>query len=272
MLGSMKTKLRDAFHHNSFEDTHMYQKNSIYRMDQYHANRQRLSDQVLEHLTQLIMERSLKPGDELPSEAELAVNYQVSKPVIRVALNQLSAMGIVEIRQGKSTKVRSLSSAPLELFFRLAVRVSKDGLIEAIELRRSLETSIAALAAEHITDDDLAELEEILKDLDKNKYTVEEWIQSDLTFHHLLAKSANNKLMAFLMEALSGTIEESIRILHLHRELRDPEATWQRHVDIVSALKARDREMARTAINAHFDASAPIIDTYFNSSDRRDPA
>jgi GntR family transcriptional repressor for pyruvate dehydrogenase complex len=249
----------------------MYSKTSIYRMDQYQANRQRLSDQVLEHLTQLIMERSLKPGDELPSEAELAENYRVSKPVIRVALNQLSAMGIVDIRQGKPTKVRSLSSAPLELFFRLAVRVSKEGLKEAIELRRSLETSIAELAAEHITETNLAALEEILNDLDQHKYTVEEWIQSDLAFHHLLAKSAKNKLMLFLMEALSGTIEESIRILHLHRELRDPEATWQRHADIVGALKARDSEKVKNAIYAHFDASAPIIETYFNNADQRDP-
>ncbi|NNC01131.1 FadR family transcriptional regulator, partial [Corallococcus exiguus] len=67
----------------------------IYRFDGDARSRIKLSDAVLHRLTDLILERALKPGDSLPSESELARSFDVSKPVIREALRQLAVMGVV---------------------------------------------------------------------------------------------------------------------------------------------------------------------------------
>jgi GntR family transcriptional repressor for pyruvate dehydrogenase complex len=103
----------------------------------------RLGDALIARITQAIHDGRLKPGDALPSESRIAASFGVSKPIAREAIRQLAAMGVVHIQQGKPTRVQALDAAPLDRFFRFAVRGSKTGLIEAVELRRILEPPIA---------------------------------------------------------------------------------------------------------------------------------
>ena len=83
----------------------------------------------------------------MPSESALADRYNVSKPVIREALTQLAAFGMVKIRQGRPAQVLGVNAAPLAEFIRLAMVASGQGLREAVELRQALETRIARIAA-----------------------------------------------------------------------------------------------------------------------------
>src|SRR6478735_10843163 len=115
----------------------------------------RLGDVMLERLTQAIVDGRFKPGDALPSESQLASAYKVSKPVVREAVRELAAMGVVQIQQGKVSRVRALDGGPLQRFYRLAMGGGQRRLIEAVQLRRILEIPIARLAAENRTSDDL---------------------------------------------------------------------------------------------------------------------
>ena len=108
----------------------------------------RLGDAVIQRITQAIHDGRLKPGDSLPSEARIAASFGVSKPIAREAIRQLAAMGVVHIQQGKPTRVQALDAAPLDRFYRFAVRGRANGLTEAVELRRILEPPIAAHSAE----------------------------------------------------------------------------------------------------------------------------
>ena len=94
----------------------------------------------------------------MPSEARIATSFGVSKPIAREAIRQLAAMGVVHIQQGKPTRVQALDAAPLDRFFRFAVRGSKTGLTEAVELRRMLEPPIARFSAERRSPADLERL------------------------------------------------------------------------------------------------------------------
>jgi GntR family transcriptional repressor for pyruvate dehydrogenase complex len=223
------------------------------------TRREKLSDVVLKGLVDLLIESGLKPGDALPSEGELCRHFGVSKPVVREAMHRLLMMGVIEVRHGKPAIIRAMSSDPLELFFRFALRASRQGLREAVELRRALETQIAAMAAGRISPSQAAALESALSEMDEAKEEPERWVQADLRFHLTLAEAAGNGLILFLIEALRGTMEETIRVLNAQRPLRDPEATVRRHAAIVAAVVRGDRAAARATMDAHFDATEPVV-------------
>lgn len=221
--------------------------------------RQKLSDLAVERLVALLMDSDMKPGDVLPSETDLARAFGVSKPVVREAMHRLVSMGVLDIRQGKATSVRAINSEPLALFFRFAMRASRQGLREAVELRRTLETEIAVLAARNISDRQLTELGTIIAEMAKARDDADRWVAADVRFHMLLAQSSGNTLITFLIEALRSTMEETIRIMHAQRPLRDQDATFRRHQAIHDAIAGRDVQAAREAMEAHFAATEPVV-------------
>lgn len=221
--------------------------------------RQKLSDLAVERLVELLMSGGLKPGDALPSETDLARAFGVSKPVVREAMHRLVSMGVLEIRQGKPASVRAIGAEPLALFFRFAMRASRQGLREAVELRRTLETEIAAMAARTITEAQLAELAAVLAELKEARDDADRWVAADVRFHGILAQASGNTLIAFLIEALRDTTAETIRVMHAQRSLRDQDATYRRHEAIHRAVAARDPEAARAAMAAHFAATEPVV-------------
>lgn len=223
-------------------------------------DKQRLTEAVTQFVIDRVAERVYRPGDQLPSESELAKRLNVSKPVVREALGRLSALGIVQIQQGKPTTIKGLSVAPLDQFLRLAVRVTDNGLREAVELRRAIEVEVAALAAERATPLQLEPVELALEKMRANiDGDFERWLQGDLAFHVALARCSGNALLEHLVSALVDTIKFTQRALGMQRDLRDPTATVARHQAIVDAIKARDPAAARIAMTTHFAVSDAVI-------------
>ena len=169
----------------------------------------RLGDALIARITQAIHDGRLKPGDALPSEARIATSFGVSKPIAREAIRQLAAMGVVHIQQGKPTRVQALDAATLDRFFRFAVRGSKTGLTEAVELRRVLEPPIARYSAERRSSADIERLAAILVRMEAALTDVPRWIEADLDFHEAIAASAGNRLLDLQIRALRPVIRRS---------------------------------------------------------------
>jgi len=225
------------------------------------ADRQRLAVQVFDQLTLAISTGVVVEGDALPSESSLAARFNVSKPVIREALTQLSAFGMVHIRQGRPAQVRGVNAAPLADFFKLAMVASGQGLREAVELRRALETQLAVLAAQRREPEGLAAMAAALADMQACDDDVLRWAALDCAFHLGLARAAGNRLMLHLMEALAGPIRQSIEIITAQRDLAGSRrATLARHRRIFDAVEAGDVSAAGAAIARHFGASSPVVD------------
>lgn len=225
-----------------------------------HVGRPRLSEAVLDHLTDQILAGVLQPGDALPSEVDLAKAFQVSKPTVRDALRYLSALGVVDIRQGRPTTVGRLRADTLSQFFRFAVAGNENKFRDVIQLRRALECVAAPLAAERITDEEIGVLRAILANLEANKHDHDQWVFWDARFHLHIAVVSRNVLLPYLMEALLGVMEDTIRALHTRRIASDPEKTYQRHVDLTDAIASRDPQRALTLMAEHFDASLMLIE------------
>ena len=172
----------------------------------------RLADGVLAALSQAILDGRLKPGEALPSEAALAASFGVSKQVVREAVRQLAALGAVQIGQGRATRVVEMTDAqPLARFWRFAVGSTREGLAEAVEMRRILEPQVARLAAKHATPDGVAALRGALKRMDAALGDVPAWIPADLDFHEQLGRMSGNRLVRLQVQGLRPVIEEVLR-------------------------------------------------------------
>lgn len=234
----------------------------------------RLGDAVIQRITQAIHDGRLKPGDFLPSEARIAASFGVSKPIAREAIRQLAAMGVVHIQQGKPTRVQALDAAPLDRFYRFAVRGRANGLTEAVELRRILEPPIAAHSAERRTAEDIEKLDLILARMEDALGNVPRWIEADLDFHEAVAASSANRLLDFQIRGLRPVIREVMEIFN-SREARGPadwQRTFERHVRVVEAIRAGDPAAAFAAMNKHFEAAeAAIAELANHREDHHEP-
>jgi len=105
-----------------------------------------ITDAVVRRLEDLVL-GELEPGDELPSEADLAATFQVSRLTVREAARTLQARGLLETRHGRRTMVARPSAAPIGGWFTAAVRRDPRQLLDLLEVRRALEVQIASLAA-----------------------------------------------------------------------------------------------------------------------------
>lgn len=221
----------------------------------------RLGDALIQRITQAIHDGRLKPGDALPSEARLAASFGVSRPIAREAIRQLAAMGVVHIQQGKPTRVRALDAAPLDRFFRFAVRGSKTGLTEAVELRRILEPPIARYSAARRSQADLDKLAAILVRLEAALTDVPRWIEADLDFHEAIAASAGNTLLDLQIRALRPLNREIMELFNSRSERTEADwrKTYERHVEVVEAIRAGDPDAAERAMRKHFEAAEAAI-------------
>lgn len=225
----------------------------------------RLADGVLAELTAAILDGRLPEGSALPSEARLAARFGVSKQVVREAIRQLSALGVLEIGQGRSTRVRGMDAEPLGRFWSFAVGVTRQGLREAVELRRLLEPGVAALAAERATPEGVAALEAALARMEAALADTTLWIGADLDFHETVARMAGNRLVELQMRGLRPVIERVMGLLNHAgtRTAADWRVTLDRHARVVRAIGSRRPAAAHRAMLDHFGAADTAIAALF---------
>ena len=111
---------------------------------------ERLSDKLAELLRQHLESGEWAPGDKLPTEQQLTEQFQVSRTVVREAVSRLKSMGLLTSRQGAGMFVAPRIQARA-LAFDPTVLTSLDAVLQVVEVRRTLEGEVAALAAQRIT-------------------------------------------------------------------------------------------------------------------------
>jgi GntR family transcriptional repressor for pyruvate dehydrogenase complex len=227
----------------------------------------RLADGVLAELTGAILDGRLPEGGALPSEARLAARFGVSKQVVREAIRQLAALGIVEIGQGRATRVVAMTGEPLGRFWRFAVGETAAGLREAVELRRMLEPQVAQLAARRATPAGIEELSAALATMQAALDDTARWMAADLDFHETLARLTGNRLVQLQMHGLRPVIERVMQRMNnvANRTRADWLVTFERHARVQRAVAARDADAAHAAMLDHFAAAEGAIAAIFTA-------
>lgn len=202
---------------------------------------------VVRHLERAIESGVYQVGGRLPSERELSEELGVSRPVIREAIIVLESRGLVQTRHGAGVFVHSAggtSAAPAD---------SDPGPFEVIEVRRLLEGEIAALAAELISERQLAELQRLIDRIGDMRLDEPTREKADRAFHIALARITENDVLVGIVERMWDMRYQSALCEYFFRRARESgiEPPADEHQKILDALNARDGEAARLAMREH---------------------
>jgi len=222
------------------------------------ARRSIVSD-AREQITRLIVSGALKPGEKLPAERQLIELLGVSRPTLREGIAALTAMGILEARQGAGTFVSDLDPARIVEPLVLIVNLNSEVLRELFDVRRILESGAIQLAAEHIGDDELAELHRLLSELRAARGSLKRFMKLDIEFHRTIHRASHNELLIALLESVGHLASESRAVTSQRPAVRTQ--AHRDHVGIVKALESRDPLAAREAMLAHLDHMRNALDS-----------
>ena len=228
----------------------------------------RLYEQIVQQIEDSVLNGSLKPGDQLPAERELAQRLGVSRTAVREAVKALREKGLVEAYSGRGTFVTDGTSQAARQSFDLMVKIGQtEGSPHLAELRLILEPGIAALAAARIEEEDLAAMREAVAVMERSQNDPAAYIEADLDFHLALAEAAANPLILSLIDSIVGLLrEQRIKIFNVEG---GPQRGQFHHKHILEAMERRDPEMARSAMRAHLEQ---VRDDSQVSVDSKSPA
>jgi GntR family transcriptional regulator, transcriptional repressor for pyruvate dehydrogenase complex len=222
-----------------------------------HACPVAITDSVVQRLERLVLEE-LEPGAELPSEADLAVQFGVSRLTVREAARSLQARGLVETRHGRRTMVAHPNAGPIGGFFTAAVRRDPRRLMDLLEVRRALEVHIAALAATQATRATVSAMEMALAAMRDAAADPVALHEADIGFHASVATAAGNQMLSFLIEAMEEPLRASrLRSMQGHLARGGTvEDVIEQHALVLDRVRARDPKGAAAAMLAHLDQTA----------------
>ena len=214
-----------------------------------------LVQEVVQHIASQIQGGRLQAGDQLPTESAIMVELAVSRTVVREAISRLQASGLVETRHGVGTF--ALAPAPDHGNFRIS-DVDFDtvsDVIALLELRISLETEAAGLAAQRRTEHNLVAMQDMLDAFVAAIEGESDAVPSDFQFHMEVARATGNRHFADLMNYLGTMIIPRARV---NTPKRAPEGrliylrrVHGEHESIFSAIRNQDTDAARAAMRTH---------------------
>ena len=210
----------------------------------------RLYEQILQQIEDAILKGTLKPGDQLPAERELAQQFGVSRTAVREAVKALREKGLVEAYSGRGTFVTDGTSQAVRQSLDLMMKIGQpEGSTHLAEVRAILEPEIAALAAIRAEEQDIAAMREAVAVMDRSGSDGDAFIEADLDFHLSLAEAAANPLILSLIDSIVGLLRE--QRMRVFKVKGGPERGQFHHKRILEAVERRDSEKAREAMRAH---------------------
>ncbi|WP_158850325.1 FadR/GntR family transcriptional regulator [Saccharothrix deserti] len=216
-------------------------------------SRSRLYEQVLERLRDHVIEGELRAGDKLPPERELAQRLGVSRASVKQAIVVLEVQGFVEVRHGGGTYLVR-DNLDLEPVGRLVERRRR--LPDVLEARETLETRLAALAAERRSEDDIKAMDAALRLMAEEIAAGEPGAEGDRRFHASVTAAARSSLLEEFMHVIAEQITES-RNESLRQPGR-PHRSLAQHQRILDAIAAGDPKAAAAAMRKHVQTVAKV--------------
>jgi len=209
------------------------------------------TDQVVDRIERLIVERQLGENETLPSERELAAMLGVSRNILREGLSILGQKGLVETVPGRRTRVGRPGLRQLRSTVDLMVRVGDVSLAELNEVRLIVEPEIAFRAAANATAEGVRELGATLETLEARRLEPAGHVEADVAFHRQVAQLAGNALLVMLLDAVSEPLMRSMALgTGIPRAIEEGD---RYHRAVYEAIKRRDPPGAMAAMQEHMD-------------------
>ena len=218
----------------------------------------KLYRQIADSIAAEIETGRYRPGDRLPTERDLALQFGVSRPTLREALIALEILGLIEAKHGHGILVTGNTGKASP------ITDSEIGAFELIEARRLFEGEVAAMAATLVHDDQIEELEKLLKKMDDKDPVKAE--KADREFHLQIANITGNGALIACVENLWDWRYRSPLAKNILARAADlgMKQRINEHTGILDALRKRSSSAARQAMHDHMDR---VIDHLLNATE-----
>jgi GntR family transcriptional repressor for pyruvate dehydrogenase complex len=204
---------------------------------------------IANRLEEMIISDIIRVDEKLPSEQILAINFGVSRPVIREALMLLKARGLVEQKNGEGAFISQPSPENMTDTVRRIIQIGGIDMPALCEVRVALEALSATLASEKAQKKDLDALRQINRQMTESRNDLARRAELDVLFHVKIAEAGGNRLLIFFINSLASQLSEMIeKNLTLEGAAEDGERYHER---IIDAISTQDAEVAEELMRNH---------------------
>jgi GntR family transcriptional repressor for pyruvate dehydrogenase complex len=204
-----------------------------------------LSDQVAQQIISLIVDDHLGVGSRLPPLSELAGYLGVSRTAVREAIKRLDAWGIISVKHGVGTFVAEMPEDVLTVPFKITAGRSGAAQRKFQQVRKVLEPSIAALAAENAGPEHIERMQETLARMYEALDNPVAYDQADMDFHTALVRATQNEILVMIMHPVMDILRQTIQA---PEEVAERLTVYERHHAIFECVKAGQPGRAREAM------------------------
>ncbi|HRO12264.1 FCD domain-containing protein [Amaricoccus sp.] len=215
------------------------------------------------HIMDLILEGSLRPGEPLLPEREMATRLKVSRPTLRQGIKMLEDKGLLVAEPGGGRTVAPLVTSVTDPLIEL-MSTRTDVVDDYLELRATMERMAAALAASRANEVDRATLQGCMDRIDRAhaKADPQDEADADVDLHVAIYEASHNIVLLQIMRALSGMLRQGVlhnrQKLYARPEVR--EVLLEQHRAIFEAVMARDPAAAGSAAEEHMTYTKRVLD------------
>ena len=233
------------------------------------SSKRKLSDMVSEAIVEFILEEALKPGEKLPTEKELSQQLGIGRTSLREGIRQLETVGLLSSHQGKGVYLRevtldSLFASGKHIPITSFLTLNKEEILDWLSVRVIFEVEACRLAAERITDEELAALQEIHQTMADSLSNRKEFVAQAVNFHKQILLSSGNVILAKLYGFMQDLYSKQISIITDFPQAMEHSLFF--HGQILQSLMERNVEKAAKNLQAHIEDVKKAVIENFDSS------
>ncbi|HML38292.1 MAG TPA: FCD domain-containing protein [Bacillota bacterium] len=215
------------------------------------------SNKVYNFVLEQIKSNKWSAGEKIYTEKELCEELEVSRIAVREALEQCSALGILEKRKGAGTYVSEIDISNILKNIVPLMTLKPMELMEVLRFRLHFEPGNIIEFMKHTDEKDIVELENTYKKMQEKALENKDFYTADYEFHKIIAKGTKNSIIISINEMLTGVLVASQEMTNLKI---GPEIGLHYHKEIIEAIKNNDSEMAALLMTRHIEATIKCIE------------
>lgn len=220
----------------------------------YRVEKRNLYEDVAAKIENYIIQNAAQSGQKLPAEKALALNFGVSRPVIREALKLLKERQLIESHTGGGTYTCKPGTQNLIDVIKRMIQMDCIDYTHVFNMRLLLEPYACRLAAQHhLSEEQLGALEDTIKKMIENQHNTEERIYYDLQFHTLIAQYSENPILATFVQSMTGLLKPIIREALIPSEGHLSGVEF--HRQLLGILRRNDGDEAERVMREHLQVS-----------------
>lgn len=214
-------------------------------------------EQIVDNITNAIMNGELKPGDKIPTENELCASMGVGRNSVREAIKILGAYGVINIKRAEGTFVTQDYDSKMLYPVLYGIILQKDSANQIVELRKIIDVGILQLAMDKLDLDSLHKIEQAMKELEEkvtaSNIKAEDIFAADVAFHMVLVDITQNSLLegiCFYVDQITKT--SRVKAINNFLQENATERFLLKHKEILRVVKEKDKAKINEVIENHY--------------------